>query len=486
MKKLSYFILIAASVLTSRAESIEIGGKQWEYTVVKDEQPASGVSYKRLRFPDYPLNVNLLIVDLADPGCRVETWCAKESSRGIEAITSAAARLTSESLKPVAAANGNFWHCYGQNEYPVYNQIPRVLSIRNGVLVTELSTGREKWLKGPGRNGAVGITPDGHVYVDYFTPTITLKMPGTEQGQMNINTCNKGVSATYSTTGELGMYNAYYGRDNKFMYVEVDDNKKLVIDEDAADATDVLLDLDEGQTWMAGRDIAFTVKSVRTKAAAGTLGDHDLALVARGGKKPGRLAQLKEGYKVHLNYSFKVTGADISPEIEQAICGNALVMRDGVLTEHNTNEEYNSMIYSRTGYGCSSDNRRLFIIVIDKSTDGVYGKSAGCSTSAMCEIARHFGCSSMANFDAGGSAEMMYDGKIINTTTEATPRDVANGLMVFSTGLSGIEGVGADADSSDSDMWYTLDGLVYDGNPGRPGLYIRRRGADVTKVLIGR
>lgn len=83
MKKLSYLILIAASVLTSRAESIEIGGKQWEYTVVKDEQPTSGVSYKRLRFPDYPLNVNLLIVDLADPGCRVETWCAKESSRGI-------------------------------------------------------------------------------------------------------------------------------------------------------------------------------------------------------------------------------------------------------------------------------------------------------------------------------------------------------------------------------------------------------------------
>lgn len=487
MKK-SLFISLAllSAPMLMQGQTIEINGRQRAYSVLATEQPAPGVTYNRLRFtdPDYLLNVNLITVDLSNPGNRVQTWCANESAKGIEAITSAASRMTSEELTPVAAANGNFWHCYGQNEYPTYNYIPRVLSIRNGMLVTELSQGREKWLKGPGRNGAVGITPDGHVYVDYFTPTFIVKMPGTEQGQMNLNTCNKGVSATYSSTGELGMYNSYYGRDRKFMFVEVDADKKLVIDEDAADATEVLLDLDEGQTWMSGRDITFTVKSVRTKAPAGTLGDHDLALVARGGKKPGRLAQLKVGGKVHLNYSFLVTGKKVTPELEQAICGNALVMRDGVLTEHNDNEEYNSMVYSRTGYGCDADNSKLFIIVIDKSTDPVYGKSRGCSTADMCEIARHFGCSNMANFDAGGSAEMMYDGRIINKTTEDTPRDVANGLMVFSTDKSGIGTVSVGTAADGPAEWFTLDGLRLDSRPSAPGVYICRRGNVSQKTVI--
>ncbi len=115
----------------------------------------------------------------------------------------------------------------------------------------------------------------------------------------------------------------------------------------------------------------------------------------------------------------------------QAIGGNAVVMRKGELTEHNYNEDYNSMVYSRTAYGCSEDGKTLYMIVIDKSTDPVYGKSAGCPTSVMCEIAKHFGCWNMSNFDAGGSAEMMIDYEIVNKTAEATPRPVANGWMVF-------------------------------------------------------
>ena len=483
-KSLLFCALLVTAAQPATAESIEIGGKQRQYSVLQSEQPAPGVTYRRLRFTDsdYLLNVNLLTVDLSNPGNRVETWCAKESAKGIEAITSAAKRLTTEQFTPVAAANGNFWYCYGQNEYPTYNYIPRLLSIRNGVLVTELNTGREKWDGGAKRNGAVGITSDGHVYVDYFTPDYTLKMPTRD---MNINLCNKGLSAKYATSGELCIYNSYYGRDRKFMFVEIDENKKLVIDEKAADATEVLLDIDEGQTWMTARDISFTVKSVRTNAPAGTLGDHDLALVARGKTKSKRLAELKVGDQVKLNYSFLVTGKNVTPELEQAICGNALVMRDGELTEHNDNEEYNSMIYSRTGYGCDAGNRMLYIIVIDKSTDPVYGKSRGCSTADMCQIARHFGCTNMANFDAGGSAEMMYGGKIINTTTESTPRDVANGLMVFSTGSSAIESIGADAVSGRNE-WYSVDGMRYDSMPDVPGIYIRRQGAATEKVFIGK
>ena len=485
MKKTILFsTLLLTLPVAVAAESIEINGTKRNYNVVKTEELAPGVTYNRLRFTDsgFLLNVNLIIADLSNEGNRVETWCAKEASRGLEPITSAASRLTSETLTPVAAANGNFWHCYGQNEYPVYNLMPRLLSIRNGVLVTELNTAREKWDGGAKRNGAVGITTDGHIYVDYFTPEYNVVMP---TRTMNLNLCNRGISATYSTSGELGMYNSYYGRDTKFMYVEVGDDKKLnLVDE--SDATEVLLDIVPGQKWMTANDIAFTVKSVKKNAPAGTLGNHDLALVARGTTKAKRLAELKVGDEVKLNYSFTPANASLStpPEFEQAICGNAIVMLNGELTEHNNNEDYNSMVYSRTAYGCDATNTKLYIIVIDKSTDPVYGSSHGATTAEMCQIARHFGCSNMANFDAGGSAEMMVQGKIVNKTTESTPRDVANGLMVFATSTTGIDGIASDSFAGDDEeQWFTIDGR-HCSAPLSPGIYIVKKGNQSRKVLI--
>ncbi|MDE6396721.1 MAG: phosphodiester glycosidase family protein, partial [Muribaculaceae bacterium] len=74
----------------------------------------------------------------------------------------------------------------------------------------------------------------------------------------------------------------------------------------------------------------------------------------------------------------------------------------------------------------------LYIIVIDKSNDTRYGGSSGCTSAVMCQIARHYGCSNMTNLDSGGSAQMFVLDKIQNTTTEGTPRAVANGMMVYS------------------------------------------------------
>ena len=71
------------------------------------------------------------------------------------------------------------------------------------------------------------------------------------------------------------------------------------------------------------------------------------------------------------------------------------------------------------------------MMVIDKSTDPVYGKSAGLNTAKASQIARHFGCSNMMQCDGGGSAELYVTKAIVNKTTESTPRAVANCLMVF-------------------------------------------------------
>ena len=53
----------------------------------------------------------------------------------------------------------------------------------------------------------------------------------------------------------------------------------------------------------------------------------------------------------------------------------------------------------------------------------------------MCNILQSLfpDISEVVNFDAGGSAQMLVDGKIVNTTTESTPRAVATGWFLEST-----------------------------------------------------
>lgn len=408
------------------AEEIKIGTDIYEVERIIERKIGPGTTYLRLRLPDYPLNVNIVTVDLNNPYNRIETTVANESAKGTESLVKAARRLDSPSHHPLAAANANFWVVGSQNEYPLYAGITRNASVRNGKMVTECNDDKEKWDGGPQRTGVVTVSTDKVLNIDYCTPSFTWQQVGKTHIK-KIRTCNKGYREN-----QYAIYNSFYGRNREFMPYEVID-KKYTLKNDVTNAIENILDLDEGQQWTGGNEIIFTVKEVRSNTnGKGTLGNHDLAIVSFGTYTPN----LKVGDKIRLKYDWTFDGG-AKPVVEQAIGGNAMVMRKGELTEHNYNEDYNSMVYSRTAYGCSQDGKTLYMIVIDKSTDPVYGRSAGCSTAVMSEIARHFGCWNLQNFDAGGSAEMMVDYQIVNKTTEKTPRDVANGWMVFSIAPDG-------------------------------------------------
>lgn len=418
----------------ANAEDIQIGDNTYNADIIIERKIGPGTLYRRIRLPEYAetgLNVNLVTVDLNNPYNRIETTVANESAKGTELLTDAAKRLDATSHHPLAAANANFWIVGSQKEYPLYAGITRNASVRNGTLVTESNKNKEIWDGGTERTGVVTVSYDKTLNIDYCKPTLCFKKApsGTEK---NIQTCNKGFQAK-----AYAMYNSFYGGDREFMpyYIGKDNNGKdqYKLKEDVSDGIEVYLKMNEGEKWSGGNDIGFTVKEVKKNTnARGKLGDYDLAIVSFGGANQ----TLKVGDPVVLKYYWTFEG-DITPVVEQAIGGNAMVMRKGELTEHNYNEDYNSMVYSRTAYGCSEDGKTLYMIVVDKSTDPVYGKSAGCPTSVMCEIAKHFGCWNMSNFDAGGSAEMMIDYEIVNKTTEAAPRPVANGWMVFSIAPEG-------------------------------------------------
>lgn len=430
MKKIIILGCVVSICLSAQAETtpINIDGTDYPVDTIIERQVGPGTVYRRLRMPTYPLNINMLEVDVTNPNVRIETTQANEKLFGTETLVNAAARQSTEGHRPFAGANGNFW-CVTQS-YPYSDYLIGTTfnaNLRNGKIITETNCAANQWDRGPAYIGELGVTPEGKVYSDHFAWRGTVKSD--KIGSQNIEGANKLVHA-----GEIVMFNSYYGATNTMKCADMvwrDQGARWGFDLVHECATEVYLRLVEGQKWTAGRDIVFEVAKKEDNTDMGTPDDYDLVLVGRDSRRDA-LRKLEVGDRVTLNYAWTTLGGD-PIEFDNMIGGNGQVMIDGELTELNTLSENCALVYSKTGYGTSADHNKLYIFVIDKSTDPVYGVSAGCTSAVMCYIAKHYGCSNLTNFDSGGSAMLYVTDRIVNKTTEATPRAVANGMLVYST-----------------------------------------------------
>ena len=412
----------------AQVDTIVINDKNYHVDVIESQDIGPGIHHYRLRIPDYPLNVNILQMDMNNQYNRIETFQASETLYKTEKLATAYNRYKkmTDEKRPIAGANGNFWCVSSQQPHSdlligaTYNG-----NLRNGQIITETNAYSDQWDGGPARTGVIAVDASKNLYIEsmnYKGYVINDKI-----GTPEIIQVNKIVR-----DNEIALYNSFYGSSKAFMpadqYKDDSNVKHFRLVEGVA--TEVYLTINDGQKWMAGQPMTCTVGAVKTNAGTGTLGDYDLCIVGRGDKQE-LLAKLVTGDQVTINYGWSTAGG-ATPVIEQLIGGNAIVMANGEMTGRNDDETYNSQVYSRCAYGSSADGRTLYIIVIDKSTDPIYGTSAGCNTRVMCQIVKHYGCANLCNVDAGGSAQMMIEGKVINKTTEGTPRAVANGWFLYS------------------------------------------------------
>lgn len=446
------------SAFSADAENVLIDGKTYQMDRLIERQIGPGTTYLRLRFPEIPLNINMVIADMTNEYVRVENSVAKESAKGVEGIATAATRLSTSGHKAIAGQNANFWAVSSQApDGKMFGSQTRNASIRNGKMVTECNMGPEMPFGGPvDVTGIMGITPDKDIYVDFCQPSVIVRI-NNGIALYTVNQCNKGIHPD-----EIGMYNSFYGKTKAFQPIAPErDSKGYYQAAAAGDGIEVLLDLAEGETWMGGRFIDFVVKEIRDNAGTGTLGEHDLALVGRGNGRT-KLANAKVGDKVSLKYAFKFSPKTTPeyPLIETAIGGNLLTMCNGEVMGRCNVADYDRTTYPRSLYGTSADHKTLYMMVIDKSTDPVYGKSAGLNTAKASQIARHFGCSNMLQCDGGGSAELYVTDKVINKTTEANPRAVANCLMVFDNAPEDTEVAELRIDTPEEVLQVPVDGTL--------------------------
>lgn len=395
-------LLLAFSLIGSvmwAQSSIFVKGQDRVVDTLEHRQIGPGVVYTRATITSIPLTFYTLSVDMNNEYSRIETFQAQNTTGKTEAMTKAYTRLTTSTQKSLASINGNFWIVSGQGLDNLVG-VPHSLSARNGQMVT---ADPNSWNKGHGNRGIAVIDETNKVLIDEMTFDGSVAIDGV--GSFGISQINRDRDAN-----QLVFFNDYTAT------TRTDD-----------DGIEVFVKLANGQSWSVNRDVECEVVSIIKDKGANAIPAGQAVLSGEGTAKTF-LENLAVGSKVKISQGVYTQTGNLRPYIAQMIAGNALVMKDGTLTDRNTNEAYNSQLYPRTGIGATADGKNVTLIVIDKK-----GTSIGASTETMCEILKAAGSIDATTLDGGGSAQMMLKGAIVNNPSDGNERAVANGWMLFST-----------------------------------------------------
>lgn len=330
----------------------------------------------------------------------------KTMPEGTEAMTSAYTRLSTPEHQSIGSINGNFWIVSGQNMDDRLLGQPHSGCIVNGEIATEPNgwnrAGRGDEIEKLQEIGFVVLDQDKKMWIDDMN--FEAKVINAANESFAIAEVNR-----IRNENEIVLYNHFTGQTTSDI-----------------DGTDVLIKPIEGASWGLNKDVECVVTRIVQSKGGTELEEGEYALSGNG-TGAEFLNQMNVGDKVKINTKLTTRTDNLIPIAEQMLTGNALVMREGKLTPRNENEAYNSQTYSRSGIGMSQDGKTLYLIVIDYKSS----TSVGTNTATMCYILKQAGAWNVANMDAGGSAQMMLRGKLVNNPADGKERPVSNGFMIF-------------------------------------------------------
>lgn len=418
----------ALTCITAHAD-FTIDDINYHVDTLVHRQVGPGMVNTIVRIPDYPLNVYVTEVDLNNPNNRVETTIGYNTVGRTESLANAYTRNRTATKRPVVGCNANFWVVSGNGAPWSSFQLGTPLGgvVRNDTTLVNDNTTWDWWNGGPERSAAAAITHDKTLVLGRLMWDGTITSEKLEQPLTYHNINRRAVA------GDICLWGPNYTRTRQF------EDDWTGFNERGNNHTDnYFLTFAEGSKWKNNSPMVFTIASIVTDADRQALGEYDACITVTGDSNKDAMAALAVGDLITVTSGW-LTIDDTPgqrPDIENLVWGNAPIMHNGQLLQRNYDETYNSQVYSRTCYGASADGKHLYLIVIDKSTSPLYGKSAGCPTAVACQILQQMcpDVTEIVNMDAGGSAQMMVHGQVINTTTEGTPRAIACGWLVEAVG----------------------------------------------------
>ena len=431
MKKtvLLSLLLTAMAVLPARADFV-IKGKTYPADTLVRRQVGPGMMNTIVHIPGIPLNIYMTEVDLNNPNNRVETTYGYNTLGKTELLSNAVKRHRTPTKRPLVACNANFWVVNGSYPWCHFEQgTPQGGVVCNDTTIVNDNNTQDMWCGGPWNSGTAAITHDKTIVMG------RLKWSGYIQSDKLAQPLEYHNVNRRAVTGEICLYGPPFTRDRHF------ENNWSSFNTWGKNYSDnYYLTFAQGSQWTTNAPMTFTVARIVKGLDKQSLGDYDACLTVTGDGNKAIMDALEEGDVITLTSSWTTLDADatvtVDSGIENLVTGNAIIMHNGVLTARNYEDGYNTPNYSRTCYGTSADGKHLYMMVIDKSASPLYGLSIGCPTEDACEIMRQMcpDVNEIVNMDAGGSAEMLVMGNIINTTTESTPRGVSCGWMIEAIG----------------------------------------------------
>ncbi|MGD9910531.1 MAG: phosphodiester glycosidase family protein [Candidatus Izemoplasmatales bacterium] len=105
--------------------------------------------------------------------------------------------------------------------------------------------------------------------------------------------------------------------------------------------------------------------------------------------------------------------------------GPPLIIDDVSVADVNDGLDRDKVNNPRTAFGYLDNYHYLFVVV-----DGRTTISSGVDIEELADIMASLGCTQAYNWDGGGSATMYFDGKVINTPSQGSEREVSDCVYI--------------------------------------------------------
>ena len=334
-----------------------------------------------------PLDIHILLVDLKNPGVRVETELSNDQLWGRETVSGMAGRHGAQ-----AAVNGDF--------FSAASGIPQGLTVRNGRI-----------LVAPKFRTALGFTRNKSAVVGMWTDRWNwYAFLRDEQGNTHdIVMMNLDLNKDW-----LCLYTDAYGHTTPGSAV-------------SSDIVEVLVGADS------------TVKEVRRNRPGIEIPAGNFVLSGREQAARWLRANLAPGEKVSLILKTKPDWRNLW----QAISGGPRIVRNGAfyadpVAPFPAGEDF-TLSFKQNYYGtrqprCAAGvtvNRDTLILVVVDGRRAAH--SIGVTLKQLADVLIEFGAVDGVQFDSGGSVTFFFDGKVRNRPSDGEERPVANSLGIFSS-----------------------------------------------------
>ena len=366
------------------AQTLLIDGKTYSVDTLSNFKVGPGTQYTALRLKSTSrLDVYFLKVDASNPYISFKVVLGRDSIYTGEQPSSMAKRKTKDGAVYFAGTNGDFYATSGYVGLPVA-----------GTMIEK----------------EIATTPNSRKVIAFDEA----KLPGI--GVMSYVGTVKSGNETWDidhvnhlrAENQLVLYNQHNGK-----YTHTN-----------AYGTEVLVQLQDGESWGANKDIR--LKVVKTEVNKGNMAiPAGYAVLSGHGTAQTALNTLTVNDEVVLRFDMLLDGVSSSYSTLVGGEARAPMLKNGVVEQTDIWNE----LHPRTGIGYSEDKKSVIYCVVDGR-----GASAGVTTKQLAQLMQSAGAYNAFNMDGGGSSCMyVKDFGPMNATSDGVERAVANGIFAVSS-----------------------------------------------------